>query len=287
INKRDDADQLLNEYWLIVEAKPRLEEVLYHINQDPTQLTLFINKLVEFICSAITGNRNATKPCKAGIHAFTSVTPRTLTYAAVQARFAISPVKTWNVLDAKFNYETQIPDLKKTSKKHKRQASTDNLSNEESDDDGVVDMRNAMRAHMAQCPKQDKAMAIPSLLPPPTLFHRPLTIIRRKTRLNVGLSTNLGTNASVKNHAIRVGNSGVTIITIPSLILAHQTWIVMILLLLLVPVFVTYIAAGPAVNNHESSAIANHHFGIRTASKHIIATAVKIVIVSISVGLDC
>ncbi|KAG6838784.1 hypothetical protein C0991_008483, partial [Blastosporella zonata] len=61
INKRDDADQLLNEYWLIVEAKPRLEEVLYHINQDPTQLTLFINKLVEFIWSARVDDTSSLK----------------------------------------------------------------------------------------------------------------------------------------------------------------------------------------------------------------------------------
>ncbi|KAG6818546.1 hypothetical protein H0H92_002622, partial [Tricholoma furcatifolium] len=55
--------------------------------------------------SALSGNRSATKPSKAFIHSMTTVTGRTLAYAAVQARFAISSVETWSMRDASFDYE--------------------------------------------------------------------------------------------------------------------------------------------------------------------------------------
>ncbi|KAG6825294.1 hypothetical protein H0H92_004132, partial [Tricholoma furcatifolium] len=127
--------------------------------------------------SAISGNRNATKPSKAFLHSLTSVTGRTLAYAAVQACFAISSVEAWNSCDGPFDYEMfyfnmvaifedepenpwvvetlkwwnqQLPDLVKPIKKRKRAALQDEDIGDVSDDNGVVDLRRAMKARMAQ-----------------------------------------------------------------------------------------------------------------------------------------
>ncbi|KAG6872227.1 hypothetical protein C0992_009749, partial [Termitomyces sp. T32_za158] len=55
--------------------------------------------------SALSGHRSATKPCIAHLHGLKEVTGRTIAYAAVQARFALSSVEKWTRKDGNFDLQ--------------------------------------------------------------------------------------------------------------------------------------------------------------------------------------
>ncbi|KAG6877069.1 hypothetical protein C0992_010963 [Termitomyces sp. T32_za158] len=61
--------------------------------------------------SALSGHRSATKPCIAHLHGLKEVTGRTIAYAAVQARFALSSVEKWTRKDGNFDSRYFSTDL--------------------------------------------------------------------------------------------------------------------------------------------------------------------------------
>ncbi|KAG6839305.1 hypothetical protein C0991_004023, partial [Blastosporella zonata] len=129
------------------------------------------------LTSAISGHRKATKPSKSHIHGMKHVTGRSIGYAAVQARFALSSCEEWCSEDGKFNlwrlfenivpvfednpdnpwvvetlqwWDRNVPDLVETKKRKRcrRQA----IKPEDSEDDkAVIEMREAMQRAKKAC----------------------------------------------------------------------------------------------------------------------------------------
>ncbi|KAG6877070.1 hypothetical protein C0992_010964, partial [Termitomyces sp. T32_za158] len=58
----EDTSILLTSYQAILKIEPRLENVLEHINEDPTRLDHFIKKIEDAMNGARTDNTSSLKP---------------------------------------------------------------------------------------------------------------------------------------------------------------------------------------------------------------------------------